>query len=174
MPHRYPYVGPPAIADVARQNTHRVRVSSPADVRAWIADSLPDRPATSNVTATFVVDSDKRLWIADRRSEHVACSRGGAVFSAGEMTFGISANDLEVVHVTNQSTGFCPRPDSWPAVAAALDNAGIGHPGEFSERFEFRRCVCGQINLVKDEVYECGVCGADLPPEWNVAPVYTS
>jgi hypothetical protein len=28
----------------------------------------------------------------------------------------------------NQSTGFCPQPESWSAVATALDRADVPHP----------------------------------------------
>ena len=44
------------------------------------------------------------------------------VLGAGEMTFVQAGADWRVAEVTNQSTGFCPDPDSWPAVAAALDS----------------------------------------------------
>ena len=34
------------------------------------------------------------------------------------------APDLEVIEISNQSTGFCPEPESWPVVGAALDSDG--------------------------------------------------
>ena len=86
------------------------------------------------------------------------------------MSFLASCDPIEVTYVTNQSTGYCPRPQSWPAVADALERAGIRCPNDFSVRYEFRRCVCGQINIIKDEFYECCVCGVALPHEWNIAP----
>ena len=80
-------------------------------------------------------------------------------------------DDVEVAEITNQSTGYCPEPESWPAVAAALDDAGIDHAGGFTVSIQFRRCVgCGQRNLVKDEVYSCQSCGAELPRAWNFDP----
>jgi hypothetical protein len=72
--------------------------------------------------------------------------------------------------VSNQSTGYCPEPASWPAVARALDAAGIAHPGRFTVAVIFRRCdACGERNLVKDDWFECAICGAPLASEWNFA-----
>jgi len=108
------------------------------------------------------------LLVADRRSEHVACAGGGAVLSAGEMWFGIDCDRVEVVEVSNQSTGFCPESESWPVVAAALDQIGVLHPGHFTTEIVFRRCrSCGERNVVKDHWYVCGVCDSELPREWN-------
>ncbi len=164
MNRPYLYVGPPEIAAAADRNSARVKVTSAGDLRY-----LSDDP-TNMVTVTFVVDTDGDLWIADRRSEHGACARGGPVLSAGEMTFQIDSDDVDAAHVTNQSTGYCPEPESWAAVATALEDAGISHGNDFDMRCEFRRCVCGQINIVKNGVYECGVCEAELPFDWNLGP----
>ena len=128
-----------------------------------------DSDSDGSFTVTFVVLSDG-LWVADRHSEHVACARGGPVHSAGEMTFEVDprGRSVDVVHVTNQSTGFCPEPESWPSVAAALDAAGIAHPAGFSAEMTFRRCPkCGAMNIVKDEWFECALCGGELPSAWN-------
>ena len=71
--------------------------------------------------------------------------------------------------VTNQSTGYCPDPDCWPAVAAALDQAGVPHPGDFTDKVIFRRCpTCGERNLVRDGDYTCALCDGALPARWNV------
>jgi hypothetical protein len=74
--------------------------------------------------ATFVIDLNGDLLVADRRSEHVACAGGGPVLSAGEMFFLVEEDRVEVTDVSNQSTGYCPEPSSWPGVAAALDRIG--------------------------------------------------
>ncbi|WP_211240655.1 hypothetical protein [Hamadaea tsunoensis] len=72
--------------------------------------------------------------------------------------------------MSNQSTGYCPEPASWPAVAAACERAGLAHPGGFTAAFEFRRCPdCGQVNIVKGDDFVCAACDGDLPWEWNVA-----
>lgn len=90
------------------------------------------------------------------------------MLSAGEMFFLVEGTRIQVAEVSNQSTGFCPEPESWPAVAAALDRIGIAHPGGFTAAVVFRRCErCGERNIVKDGWFVCGVCGADLPERWN-------
>jgi len=170
MPKLYRYVGPPGFARQASPNSPRCRVALHGEegkaLAEWIAKNA-ERDGT--LIATFVV-LPGGVWVADRRSEHVACARGASVLSAGEMTFALDRRrgSIEVVHVTNQSTGYCPQPESWPAVASALDAAGIAHPGAFDLALIFRRCTkCDTTNIVKEDVYECFVCGAPLPREWN-------
>ncbi len=107
-----------------------------------------------------------KLWIADRHSEHVVCAKGGPVMSAGEITFQIK--NLSVSGVTNQSTGFCPEPGSWPNVANALDKIGLVHPDDFTTHFHFRRCnECRSINIVKENWFICSMCDAELSHIWN-------
>jgi hypothetical protein len=85
------------------------------------------------------------------------------------MFFG-NRGGVEVAEITNLSTGFCPEPESWEAVRDALDRIGVRHPGQFTSCFVFRRCPgCGGRNVVKEGVFECAVCGSELPPEWNFA-----
>ncbi|MEU0561975.1 hypothetical protein [Dactylosporangium sp. NPDC006015] len=75
-----------------------------------------------------------------------------------------SAAGWRVDRVSNQSTGYCPDPECWPAVAAALDAAGTPHPGGFTDAVLFRRCTsCGQRNIVHDGDFACAVCDAPLP-----------
>jgi RNA polymerase sigma factor (sigma-70 family) len=101
-----------------------------------------------------------------------AAAGGSPVLSAGEMFFRLSVSSVEAVEVTNQSTGYCPEPESWPAVASALDALGIAHPGRFTQEVVFRRCpTCGERNVVKDGWYVCGMCGAGLPADWNFSAV---
>ncbi len=120
------------------------------------------------IAATFVVDDQCMLLVADRRSEHVACAGGRPVLSAGEMFFRLANSGVEVVEVTNQSTGFCPEPESWPAAAFALERADLPHPAGFTQAFVFRRCpVCKERNVVKDGWFFCSLCGTDLPADWN-------
>jgi hypothetical protein len=162
----YRYVGPKRIADRIRPEPAGVPIRSPADVLDWVRHTAQVLSGGC-VTATFVVDESGTLLIADRRSEHVACAGGRPVRSAGEITFRV-AHTVEVVGVSNQSTGYCPEPKSWPAVATALIQAGLVAPDGFTLACEFRRCRgCGNLTLVKDEVFECGVCGAELPTEYN-------
>lgn len=164
----YPYVGPAHLAKLASSDTPRLRVDNAATLTTWAAKQSRTE-AGEELTVTFVVLPDG-LWVADRHSEHVACARGCPVYCAGEMTFELDRRrpSFEVVRVSNQSTGFCPEPESWPAVESALDAAGIPHPRGFSTEMIFRRCPkCASTNIVKDGWFVCGVCEAELPDEWN-------
>ncbi len=159
----YRYVGPAAVLAAVRAGGEGRRIGSPADLAAWLAAS-----GEAGEPYTFVVDVTGFLRLAPRRSEHVACAGGAEVLGAGEIEFGRAGERWAATGISNQSTGYCPDPDSWPAVAAALDRAGVAHPGEFTDPVVFRRCpACGERNLVKDCDFVCAVCGADLPPEWN-------
>ncbi|GAB2604217.1 hypothetical protein Aab01nite_77810 [Paractinoplanes abujensis] len=151
---RYRYVGP---ADI-QESAGRVE-----PVRLDAAGRLPDEPLT------FVVGVDGWLKLAPRRSEHVVLADGQDVLAAGEMTFD---GERRVVEVSNQSTGYCPDPDCWPAVAAALDRLGTAHPGGFTHELTFRRCPdCGERNIVRDGDFTCALCGGDLPTAWNFSSV---
>jgi hypothetical protein len=146
---RYAYLGPEELA----VGGPAPRVHSRADVVAFVAASQERVGAL--VPATFVIGVDGALRLAPRGSEHVACAGGADVLAAGELYF----DGPEVVGASNQSTGYCPEPASWPAVAAALDRLGVQHPGEFTSVFSFRVCgSCGQLNVVKDPW--CAACGA--------------
>ena len=163
----YRYVGPRHIAERISPERTGVPVTSPGAVRAWVRESAQDL-SSGQVTATFVVDHTGALLIADRRSEHVACAGGRPVRAAGEITFRL-ATSVEVLEVSNQSTGFCPEPESWLAVAAALSGAGLVAPPGYTLACEFRRCAaCGNITLIKHRVFECGMCRSELPVNYNV------
>jgi hypothetical protein len=76
---------------------------------------------------------------------------------------------VNVEQVTNQSTGYCPEPESWSAVASALEAIGVSAPEGYTTELLFRRCPrCSQINVVKDSAFECAVCGSTLPSSWNL------
>jgi hypothetical protein len=156
---RYSYVGPDDIRKTALAATPRG-----TEIRA--ARDL--EPFANGEPLTFVVGDDGMLRVADRRSEHVACAGGGEVLSAGELTAVRSGSGCRVIDVSNQSTGYCPEPESWKAVAEALDKAGIAHPGHFTFEAIFRRCTqCGERNLVKDAWFYCAICESALPENWN-------
>ena len=138
------------------------------EVIRWTVDFLPKGRTTGIVFATFIIDTNEDLWIADRRSEHVACADGQDVLAAGEIAFERSGTRVEVLEITNQSTGYCPEPGSWAVVDAVLKRLGIAHPAGFQPEFEFRRCDgCGTTSVIKDGAFECAVCGAALSLEWN-------
>jgi hypothetical protein len=168
MTRLYRYVGPAHIRDRVAGRPAGTWVSSVAGLFAW-ARRTGERPGPDAlVAATFVIDANGDLLVADRRSEHVACAGGGPVLSAGELFFRVQGSSVAVAEASNQSTGFCPEPESWPAVVAALDQMGVPHPGRFTSEVVFRRCEgCGERSVVKDHWLVCGVCGAELPAAWN-------
>ncbi|MFH0179743.1 hypothetical protein [Streptomyces cacaoi] len=161
---RYGYVGPEDVrrAVVPGAGGRVIRRAADLDTYAVAEESEP---------FTYVVGLDGLLRLAPRRSEHVACAGGGDVLGAGEISFRRTPQGPRVHEVSNQSTGYCPDPDSWPAVAAALDEAGIGRPDGFTHALVFRRCErCGENNVVREGVFVCVFCDGDLPLVWNVSP----
>jgi hypothetical protein len=140
-------------------------IGSKDDLLNWIASLRAEIEPDGSLIATFTVDLGCTLSLAHRRSEHVACAAGGPVLSAGEITF---SADGSVVEVTNQSTGFCPEPESWPAVASSLDAISVDRPDDFTTCVIFRLCpACNERNIVKDAWFICELCGAELPENWN-------
>nr|WP_137994995.1 hypothetical protein [Streptomyces vilmorinianum] len=167
-PRRYGYVGPPEIRAAVTEGSSGRVMRTPEDFAAWVAARTAgdlDEPFT------YVVDEDGFLRLAPRRSEHVACAGRGWVRAAGEMAFVEGPGGWEAAEISNQSTGYCPDPDSWASVAAALARAGLAHPGRFTHEIVFRRCAgCAELNLVREGEYVCALCGAGLPREWNPTP----
>jgi len=164
----YRYVGPEHVRAAAAGAAPGAAIRGADDLERWLEAHASEREG-GLVPATFVVALGGDLHVASRRSEHVACAAGQPVLSAGELFFE-HRPAAHLVAASNLSTGYCPEPESWPSVAAALDRAGIRHPGRFTSEFVFRRCPsCAERNLVKDEHFACAICGADLPPTWNFA-----
>ncbi|MFD7788944.1 hypothetical protein ACFV4Q_38585 [Streptomyces nojiriensis] len=164
----YRYVGPAEPRALVRPGGEGRGIRSAAEFEDWASG-----PAAAELSepVTFVVDRAGVLRLAPRRSEHVVCAGGDRVLSAGEIAFGREAGRWVVRAVSNQSTGYCPDGGSWPAVAQALDAAGIGHPSGFTHEVVFRRCpACAQLNIVRDGYFVCVFCDASLPPAWNVDP----
>lgn len=168
MTQLYHYVGPIEIARAVVDIPEGFAVRQVQDVMRWIKETGQHVHRDGCIIATFTINRHGMLHLADRHSEHVACAGGKPVLSAGEITFFINGEKLEVSAVTNQSTGYCPQVSSWPDVANALQLAGIAAPEHFSSSYEFRRCrQCQAINIIKDDVLECAVCEAALPEDWN-------
>ncbi|MFI1379119.1 hypothetical protein [Embleya sp. NPDC020886] len=159
----YGYVGPADIrAEAVRADTEGRPLRSAADFATWVEAQEHDEPFT------YVVGLDGVLRLAPRRGEHVACAAGERVLAAGEVAFAIEDGEWAVVEIGNQSTGYCPEPRSWPAVAAALARIGVAGPEGFTHEFVFRRCPdCGERNVVKEGDFVCACCAAELPADWN-------
>jgi hypothetical protein len=161
---RYGYVGPREIRQAVVPGTEGRVIHGAADLDACTAEE-DEEPFT------YVVGLDGFLRLAPRRSEHVACAGGADVLAAGEIAFRRAPGGWEVVEVSNQSTGYCPDPDCWPAVAGALDRAGVGRPDGFTHALVFRRCErCRENNVVREGEFVCVFCGGELPLGWNVRP----
>lgn len=164
QPGRYRYVGPTELRDQV-VTLDAVAVDTLGALVGWLAGR--DRGELVE-PLTFVVALDGVLRLAPRRSEHVALAAGRDVLAAGEMRFAPADTGWYVAGVTNQSTGYCPDPDCWPAVARALDDLGLPHPGTFTDTVIFRRCpACGERNVVRDDDFTCALCDSALPARWN-------
>ncbi|MFI0445011.1 S1 RNA-binding domain-containing protein [Actinomadura sp. 6N118] len=162
---RYRYVGPDEIRAQVRSEGMGHPITSRDDLATWIARQDGQE---QEEPFTFVIDETAALRLAAQRSEHVVCAGGEPVLSAGEITFARTGDGWRVSEISNQSTGYCPDVSSWNAVQAALDNAGLDHPGAFTVPIVFRRCLhCGQLNIVKDDHFYCAVCDEPLPAAWN-------
>lgn len=141
-------------------------IGSPGDFERWAG-----RVSVSDLAEpfTYIVDISGGLRLASGRGKHVACAGGRDVLGAGRVTFARDGGEWVVRDISNHSTGYCPDLGSWPAVAAALDRAGLAHPATFTKALIFRRCQgCHERNVVKDGNFVCMACGRELPPEWNV------
>jgi hypothetical protein len=164
---RYAYVGPPEVQAASLEKEPGDLVLRANDVRAWALRTDQVCNGEGLIRATYTIDAEWALRVADYGSEHVACAAGGPVYAAGVAWFEVAPLSVTVVRIDNHSTGFCPEPSSWAAVERVLDAAGIGRPGRFTKELVFRRCACGQRNVVHDDHWACAVCGAELPREWN-------
>jgi hypothetical protein len=163
----YRYVGADADRDAVGVDAGGTAVTSQADLTQFLARHEQD----AGEPFTFVVDRYGVLLLAPRRSEHVACAGGQPVLAAGEIGFVGQAGAWVVGEVSNHSTGYCPDPDCWPAIAAALRRAGVPPPVGFTSEVRFRRCArCGERNVVKDDWLVCALCGGPLPDVWNFEP----
>lgn len=163
----YRYVGPAPLAERARPGSGVVMVTAAAVLARWLAGRPLDE---QREPFTFVVGLDGQLRLAPRRSEHVDCAAGQPVLAAGEVFFEWDTAGWSVSEISNQSTGYCPDLDSWPAVATALDRVGVAHPGDFTHKAVFRRCpACSQLNIVRDGNFACAVCDSTLPADWNIS-----
>ncbi|MAS93163.1 MAG: hypothetical protein CMO55_08200 [Verrucomicrobiales bacterium] len=165
----YKYIGSPEFLPQG-EFPPRWKVDSLDSVADWMNDHVGEMDLEECIAATFVVSTIEELWIAERATEHVACARQKPVLCAGEIFFSGVGDVPFVERVTNQSTGYCPRPESFTALAIAFETIGISHPDCFEPEFEFRRCRdCGTLAIVKEQEFTCLVCDSELPEEWNLS-----
>lgn len=162
------YIGPAALIPAGGPLPARAEISGVDDVVAWCRSHRGDAEPDGTIPATWIIDAQGRLWLADRHSEHAACARGEPVQTAGELFLADEPPVVIVARITNQSTGYAPPPDTWAIVADTLDRVGLACPEGFEPALEFRRCeACGELSILKvDET--CPPCGALLPAERNV------
>ena len=123
-----------------RQHTHRI-----ADCFMWTGDGQSlsvagADPALGHAAAFAVSGHLRRVDGVYLVTGRVTLAGGRDALAAGEITFAPAATGRYVTEVTNQFTGCCPDPDSWPAVVCALDRLGVPHPGTFTDDVIFRRC----------------------------------
>jgi hypothetical protein len=165
----YTYVGSEEIKLSVANFPSGTVIDSIADLENWIYQTYDKKTISSNsIAATFVIDVEGNLLLADRHSEHVACAGGKVVLSAGEIFIIFEGNSLEISDITNQSTGYCPEIESWTHVESALDKIQVSHPSSFTIEFNFRRCSsCSQTNIIKNDSSICLVCNSTLPDKWN-------
>jgi hypothetical protein len=165
---RYRNVSPPELRETGRPALDAVTVTSQQVLTAWLASRGASEIAGP---LTFVVTLDGHLPLAPRRSEHAGCAAGQDVLAAGEISFTRHRQTWTVGDVSNQSTGYCPDPDSGPAVAAARDRVGLAHPPDFTHKVIFRRCpACHERNIVHDAHFVSAICGSPLPQDRNLNP----
>lgn len=163
----YAYVGPEEIMERVHEKYMGHQINRQKDIIQWMNHSH-QKFIDDSVTVTFVISEHQELLINDRHSEHVMCAGGEKVFSAGEMTFILDKKTIYIHEISNQSTGYCPEPSSWKMVEQVLAKTDLDYPEYFTNAFEFRYCMsCENINLVKEAVYECAVCGIELDSSWN-------
>jgi hypothetical protein len=168
MSKAYQYIGPHEIQQMLDRPSERLLILHPNDIYTWLNTTQLKALRDQSVNVTFIIDIAGHLWIADRHSEHIACAAGQPVLAAGEMTFIIQNQKVRVSEITNQSTGYCPEPETWDIVAATLDKIDIARPAGYTTTFIFRRCsMCETINIVKEGIFECGVCETALSRDWN-------
>lgn len=165
----YDYVGSKEVKDFVANYPISTRIESQQDIKEWINNSDRKTDYSEFVICTFIIDTKGYIRIADRHSEHIACSSGNPVLSAGEMFFVFNKNQYEVIEISNQSTGFCPEPKSW--FWEALDRLSMKHLNKFTANFVFRRCTkCSLLNVIKDNLFVCAECNTKLPRIWKCQP----
>ena len=164
----YKYVGDSDVLESTKNIPGGEPILSSANVLSWLHNTNQTQEVDGLFWATYIVSKEETLYISDRRSEHVACAKGEEVLAAGEIGFGIEKGKPEILEISNQSTGYCPEPESWNTVEKVLRNTQIPFPTDFTFKVIFRLCEkCGARNIVRDSYYVCAICENELTKKWN-------
>ena len=164
----YRYIGSDSVRSSSSMESERHEVTNLQGLRDYVHSRQPRPKPGDEITFTYVVLPPGRLFLADRRSEHVSCARGEPVLTAGEITFRVMPGGIEVSDATNLSTGYCPESGSWKPLVAELNRCNVPGIGGFTHSFEFRHCPsCGMICVIKDDLYACPGCDRPLSSVWN-------
>lgn len=107
----YPFVGPRDLLNGISNKTPGREITDLRTLQMWLTEHRIGKDFV--IPATFVIDRTGQLRLSDRRSEHVVCAAGESVRSAGEVFFNVLNDIPEIEEITNQSTGYCPEPESW-------------------------------------------------------------
>lgn len=167
----YLYVGPPELLALAADGRPH-RVDSLEDLQIWVDRNRNEVDREGYVPATYVIAESGSLYLADRRSEHVVCARGGRVRAAGEIFFELTGGRLAIARVSNQSTGYCPPVETWEVVEKWMQSLPLEAPSFFDPACEFRRCdCCGGLQIWKEYSPDCLFCDKPLAGCWNVGNV---
>lgn len=162
----YNYCGSHELLTLVSQLPKGYIIHSTADLMHWVLETeqVPVRCNSFQVVATYIINLTGQLVLADRHSEHVVCAGGQPVLGAGEIVLSYTKKVWSINEITNQSTGYCPDPESWQAVAQALRSLNIDFPATFTHTFIFRKCSqCHTVNIIKDNQFECAVCQLPIP-----------
>ncbi len=170
-PKEYEYVGPQKILQTIKAKYRGKVIAESEEIHNWIRANHKTAKAGDVVICTFTINLQGKLVIADRHSEHVQCAFGENVISAGEIAFVVEKKGgISVDSITNQSTGYCPSPESWFEVEKALKKIpklkGLSLLKSFEPKFVFSYCPdCKTRQIVKDEFYFCLECEQELLSE---------
>lgn len=77
----YRYVGSSEIQLHVAGSPIGKRIQSVSELLDWIAQTKKEPNAWELIPATFVIDVERYLRVADRHSEHIACAGGQPVLS---------------------------------------------------------------------------------------------
>jgi hypothetical protein len=163
----YSYIGPESILFRVSSQYSGVTIHNINDLSKWISAKKYDK--NEQIIIAYVIDISGKLVVCDRHFEHVQCARSGRVLAAGEIVVQFNNSHPIITGITNQSIGYCPKPESWSAVKQALESIEIEYPDYFTKVCHFRKCEnCGEISIIKDDYYICENCNQQLSREWNI------